>query len=253
MPLLVNRSVAEQPDDPPLAQLRCLRPRAQPRRATPVRIDRCPPTPNPLRTRRPPIRESLRIAGEKVSHDRVIEVRHPYSGALVGTVPKATLEDVQTRAQDRARLPLQTHPPRALRDPHEGGRHHCREARGARAADHARIGPVSEGLALRGRPRLGCLLFAANQALVDDGQVFSCDLTAHGKSRKVYTLQEPLLGVITAITPFNHPLNQVIHKVAPAIATNNRVVLKPSEKTPLTASRSRTSCMRRVCRRRCCR
>jgi putative phosphonoacetaldehyde dehydrogenase len=41
--------------------------------------------------------------------------------------------------------------------------------------------------------------------------------------------------VITAITPFNHPLNQVIHKVAPAVATNNRVVLKPSEKTPLAA------------------
>ncbi len=79
------------------------------------------------------------------------------------------------------------------------------------------------------------LLFAANQALVDDGEVFSCDLTAHGKSRKVYTLKEPLLGAITAITPFNHPLNQVIHKVAPAVATNNRIVLKPSEKTPLTA------------------
>ncbi|MGH6626294.1 MAG: phosphonoacetaldehyde dehydrogenase, partial [Burkholderiaceae bacterium] len=68
-----------------------------------------------------------------------------------------------------------------------------------------------------------------------DGQVFSCDLTAHGKSRKVYTLKEPLLGAITAITPFNHPLNQVIHKIAPAVATNNRVVLKPSEKTPLAA------------------
>ena len=79
------------------------------------------------------------------------------------------------------------------------------------------------------------LLFAANQALVDDGQVFSCDLTPHGKSRKVYTLREPLQGVIAAITPFNHPLNQVIHKVAPAVATNNRVVLKPSEKTPLAA------------------
>jgi len=40
---------------------------------------------------------------------------------------------------------------------------------------------------------------------------------------------------ICAITPFNHPLNQVAHKVAPSIATNNRMVLKPSEKTPLTA------------------
>jgi putative phosphonoacetaldehyde dehydrogenase len=43
------------------------------------------------------------------------------------------------------------------------------------------------------------------------------------------------LGVITAITPFNHPMNQVAHKVVPSIATNNRMVLKPSEKVPLSA------------------
>ena len=41
--------------------------------------------------------------------------------------------------------------------------------------------------------------------------------------------------MISAITPFNHPLNMVAHKLAPAIATNNRVVLKPTELTPLTA------------------
>jgi acyl-CoA reductase-like NAD-dependent aldehyde dehydrogenase len=45
----------------------------------------------------------------------------------------------------------------------------------------------------------------------------------------------PLLGVITAITPFNHPMNQVAHKVVPSMATNNRMVLKPSEKVPLSA------------------
>ncbi len=78
-------------------------------------------------------------------------------------------------------------------------------------------------------------IFAGNAALVDDGQVFSCDLTPHGKQRKVYTLREPLQGAISAITPFNHPLNQVAHKIAPSIVTNNRMVLKPAEKTPLTA------------------
>src|SRR5581483_6869378 len=62
-----------------------------------------------------------------------------------------------------------------------------------------------------------------------------CDVTEHGKRRKVYTLRQPLLGVISAITPFNHPMNQVAHKIAPAIATNNRVLLKPSEKVPLSA------------------
>jgi putative phosphonoacetaldehyde dehydrogenase len=72
-------------------------------------------------------------------------------------------------------------------------------------------------------------------AIRDDGEIFSCDITPHGKARRIYTTRQPLLGVISAITPFNHPLNMVAHKIAPAIATNNRVVLKPTELTPLTA------------------
>ena len=75
---------------------------------------------------------------------------------------------------------------------------------------------------------------SANACVFDDGQIFSCDITPHGKKRRIYTQRDPLTA-ITAITPFNHPLNQVAHKVAPSIATNNKMVLKPSEKTPLTA------------------
>src|SRR6185436_14979780 len=60
-------------------------------------------------------------------------------------------------------------------------------------------------------------------------------VTPHGRRRRVYTQRAPLLGVIAAITPFNHPMNQVAHKVVPAVATNNRMVLKPSEKVPLSA------------------
>ena len=184
---------------------------------------------------REPIRESLRIAGEKVSHDRVIEIRHPYSGELAGTVPKATPGDVKRalRIARSFRSALTRH-----------DRYQILMKAGAiiasRRDDLAHLITLESGLCLKdsyyevGRAS-DVLLFAANQALVDDGEVFSCDLTSHGKSRKVYTLKEPLLGAITAITPFNHPLNQVIHKVAPAVATNNRVVLKPSEKTPLTA------------------
>lgn len=182
-----------------------------------------------------PIHESLRIAGEKVSRDRTLEVRHPYSGELAGTVPKATIGDVRRalRIARSFRSPLTRH-----------DRYRILMKAGASIAsrrdDIARLITLESGLCLKdsqyevGRAS-DVLLFAANQALVDDSEVFSCDLTAHGKSRKVYTMKEPLLGVITAITPFNHPLNQVIHKIAPAVATNNRVVLKPSEKTPLTA------------------
>jgi putative phosphonoacetaldehyde dehydrogenase len=181
------------------------------------------------------IRESLRIAGEKVSRDRVIDVRHPFSNKVIGSVPKATVADVR-RALEIARgfrSPLTRH-----------DRYRLLMKAGAIVAAQrdslANLITLESGLCVKdsqyevGRAS-DVLLFAANQALVDDGEVFSCDLTAHGKKRKVYTMKEPLLGVITAITPFNHPLNQVIHKLAPAVATNNRVVLKPSEKTPLTA------------------
>lgn len=182
-----------------------------------------------------PIRESLRIAGEKVASERVIEVRHPYTKALAGTVPKAS------RAHLRRALQI-ARGYHATLTRHE--RYQILMRAGATVTAQqdslARLITLESGLCLKdSRHEVGrasdVLLFAANQALVDDGSVFSCDLTAHGKSRKVYTLREPLLGVITAITPFNHPLGQVIHKVAPAIATNNRLVLKPSEKTPLTA------------------
>jgi phosphonoacetaldehyde dehydrogenase len=184
---------------------------------------------------RQPIRESLRIAGEKVAREQVIEIRHPYSGELAGTVPKATLEDVKRALRiargyrsrltryDRYRILMQAGAIIA-----------------ARRAALAQLITLESGLCLKdsdyevGRAS-DVLLIAANQTLVDDGEVFSCDLTPHGKSRKVYTLREPLLGAIAAITPFNHPLNQVIHKLAPVVATNNRVVLKPSEKTPLSA------------------
>ncbi len=179
--------------------------------------------------------EGLRIAGEKVVTQRQLNVRNPYTGEIVATVSKASVDDVRgaiaTAAKFKARLTR-----------HE--RYRILMNAGAiiasRRDEIARLITLESGLCLKdtlfevGRAS-DVLLFAANQALVDDGQVFSCDLTAHGKSRKIYTLREPLQGVISAITPFNHPLNQVIHKVAPAVATNNRVVLKPSEKTPLAA------------------
>jgi putative phosphonoacetaldehyde dehydrogenase len=179
--------------------------------------------------------ETLRLAGEKLDRERRLEVRYPYTGEVIATVPLATVEDVR-RALATARAYKST------LTRHDRYRILMRagELIAQRRDEIARWITLESGLCLKdtqyevGRAS-DVLLFAANQALVDDGQVFSCDLTPHGKSRKVYTLREPLLGAISAITPFNHPLNQVIHKVAPAIATNNRIVLKPSEKTPLAA------------------
>ncbi len=182
-----------------------------------------------------PRREAMRIAGEKVHRDRVVEVRYPYTGEVVATVPKATVDDVR-----RALRIAKQYRPKLTR--HERYRILMRagEIIASRRDEIARQITLEAGICLKdstyevGRAS-DVLLFAANQALVDDGQVFSCDLTHHGKARRVYTMREPLLGAIVAITPFNHPLNQVIHKVAPSVATNNRMVLKPTEKTPLSA------------------
>ena len=163
--------------------------------------------------------EQLRIAGRKVDRDGRIEVRFPYTGELVATVPKATLDDVRSafRIAREYRSPLTRYDRYKILM-------RAGEIIAGRIPEVARIITLESGLCLKdstyevGRAS-DVLLFAANQALVDDGQIFSCDLTAHGKQRKVYTLREPLAGVIVGITPFNHPLNQVIHKVAPAIAT----------------------------------
>jgi aldehyde dehydrogenase (NAD+) len=184
----------------------------------------------------PPVRhEGLRIAGERVATERSFEVRYPYTGEVIGSAPKATVEDVR-----RAIAAARGFRCRLTR--HERYRilMAASEIVAARRGEIARLITLESGLCLKdtdyevGRAA-DVLLFAANQSLVDDGQIFSCDLTPHGRSRKVYTLREPLAGVITGITPFNHPLNQVIHKVAPAVATGNRIVVKPSEKTPLAA------------------
>jgi putative phosphonoacetaldehyde dehydrogenase len=154
---------------------------------------------------------------------------------VIATVPKATLEDVRL-----AYRIARDYKPTLTRYERYKILMRAGEIIASRLDEISRVITLESGLCRKdslyevGRAS-DVLLFAANQALVDDGQVFSCDLTHHGKSRKVYTLREPLQGAITAITPFNHPLNQVIHKVAPSIATNNRMVLKPSEKTPLTA------------------
>jgi len=179
--------------------------------------------------------ETLRIDGARVARDRVIEVRNPYTNAVVGTVPKATLDDVR-RALDSA----QAYKPRLTRYERHRILLKAADIVVARAEEISDLITAEAGLCKKdsryeaGRVR-DVLVFGANAALDDDGQIFSCDITPHGRARRVYTQRDPLLGVISAITPFNHPMNQVAHKIVPAIATNNRMVLKPSEKVPFSA------------------
>jgi phosphonoacetaldehyde dehydrogenase len=183
--------------------------------------------------------DAMRIAGRQVGagreQARAIQVFNPFTTECIGTVPKATIEEVR-----KALAIAHAYQPRLTRYERAAILNKAAAIARDRLDEIAQLITAESGLGLKdsvyeaGRVS-DVLLFGANEVLKDDGQVFSCDLTPHGKKRRLYTQRSPLLGVIAAITPFNHPMNQVAHKVVPAIATNNRMVLKPSEKVPFSA------------------
>ncbi|MGG1674668.1 aldehyde dehydrogenase family protein [Neobacillus sp. NRS-1170] len=76
--------------------------------------------------------------------------------------------------------------------------------------------------------------FASHEARRIHGETVPMDAAPGGEGRLAFTVREPI-GVIAAITPFNFPMNLVAHKVGPAIAAGNPVVLKPASQTPLSA------------------
>lgn len=176
-----------------------------------------------------------RIGGKRPACASAIDVRYPHTGQVIGVVGRAVAADVR-QALDFAE---------GFRSsPSRYERHRilvrAKEMIEERADDWARLISLESGLCLRDtrhevRRTCDVLLCAANQILVERGGLYPGDVTESGSARKIFTFTEPLLGVICAITPFNHPLNQVAHKVVPAVAAGNRVVLKPSEKTPFSA------------------
>lgn len=76
--------------------------------------------------------------------------------------------------------------------------------------------------------------FAGEEAKRIHGETVPMDASAFGENRVGFYVRAPL-GVVAAISPFNFPLNLVAHKVGPALAAGNTLVLKPAEETPLTA------------------
>jgi len=182
-----------------------------------------------------PRRESMRIAGRLVSTEDAIEVRYPFDNSLVGTVPAARPEHVR-----EAFASARAFKPKLSRYERQQILQRTAEMLRDRKESFARLITAESGLCWKdslyeASRAYDVWSFAAQLTIKDDGEIYSCDISPNGKARKIFTTRLPLLGVISAITPFNHPLNMVSHKLAPAIATNNRVVLKPTELTPLTA------------------
>ena len=174
------------------------------------------------------------VAGDRVETGDHLEVRYPFDDSVVGRVAMAGPEQLEAATEIMLQQwqPMTRHQRAEILET-------ARRSLNERADEFAEVIRIESGLCVRetryevGRAQ-DVLQFAAMEALKDDGQVFSCDITPHGKARKIFTTREPLRSV-AAITPFNHPLNQVAHKLAPAIACGAPVLLKPSEKTPLSA------------------
>jgi phosphonoacetaldehyde dehydrogenase len=187
--------------------------------------------------RSPPItirHESMRIAGRKVDTPDRVPVHYPWTDELIGTVPAGTAEHAREAFAIAA-----AYQPTLTRYERQKILLNIARIISERKAELAPIITAELGISLAdalyecGRA-YDVYTLAGQMCIHDDGEIFSCDLTPHGKARKIFTTREPLRA-ISAITPFNHPLNMVSHKIAPAIATNNCIVVKPTELTPLTA------------------
>lgn len=178
--------------------------------------------------------EAMRIGGKKVFTKDLVEVRYPYTDQVIGTVPAGTAEHA-AEAFDIAA----SYKPSLTRYERQQILFRAAQLIVERREEIAHWLTLELGICKQhslyetGRA-YDVFMLAGQLAIIDDGQIFSCDLTPHGKDRKIYTKREPV-NAISAITPFNHPLNMVSHKIAPSIATNNCMVCKPTELTPLTA------------------
>ena len=178
--------------------------------------------------------QSMRIAGKKVDAEKNIDVYYPYTNQVIGTVPAGTAEHAKQALDIAANFK-----PKLTRYERQQILQKTAEELVRRKDEISDVITYELGISKQdslyevGRA-FDVFSLTAQLCILDDGEIFSCDLTPHGKARKIFTIREPLT-TISAITPFNHPLNMVAHKIAPSIATNNCTVCKQTELTPMTA------------------
>ena len=176
------------------------------------------------------------VDGEWVDAEERTDVTHPYDGDLVGSVPMASESDV-IDAIDAAQAAFEASALSAY-ERYELLSATARQVED-RAGDIARIltseqgKPISEARGEVDRA-VQTLDLSAEQAKRMFGEYVPMDAQKGFAKDHCFTQREPL-GVVAAITPFNFPLNLMVHKVGPALAAGNAVVGKPATNTPLTA------------------
>jgi glyceraldehyde-3-phosphate dehydrogenase (NADP+) len=177
------------------------------------------------------------FAGKWQSSGSPIEVRHPYDGHVVDTVPQASPADID------AALASAVQGAAIMRKLAPYDRFHilrkAADAIMARKQELGRLISLEEGKTLaegvfEASRAAETMEVSAEEAKRLGGEVLPLDGAPGGAGKFGFTLRVPC-GVVVAISPFNFPLNLVCHKVGPAIAGGNAVVLKPATDTPLSA------------------
>jgi acyl-CoA reductase-like NAD-dependent aldehyde dehydrogenase len=182
------------------------------------------------------VRYPLKIKG--VSSAEFTEIKSPYSGEPIGAVAQAdeqaikqaigvakeTFDKFMRKMPAHKRADILRKTSQALLD---------------NAEDFAQTIALEGGKPLKDarvevQRAAGTFMIAAEEALRLEGEQIPMDRQPGNEGRLAMVLREPI-GVIGGITPFNFPINLVAHKVAPAIAGGNTIVLKPSSQTPLSS------------------
>ncbi len=177
------------------------------------------------------------IGGQKVSKDEVIEVLDPQDDSVIDTVPAGDIGDVQAAfeaAEKGAEVmrKLSTYERyKILLDAAQALEKRLEEFSQLIAREGVKTIREARKEAARA---VNTLTYAAEEAKRVGGEIVNFDADFRKDRRVGYWVREPV-GIVLAITPYNDPLNMVAHKISPAIAAGNAVVLKPATVTPLTA------------------
>ncbi|WP_027415631.1 aldehyde dehydrogenase family protein [Aneurinibacillus terranovensis] len=183
------------------------------------------------------LKKSLYIGGSYVEGSSYKSLRSPHSGEVIAEIPVGTREDMRRaidHAAEAAKVMAKTpaHQRAAiLQNVSLLLKERKEEAARILTLEAAKPLSVARGEIAR---TIETYQFAADEARRLHGETIPMDASAMGENRIAYTVRRPV-GIVGAITPFNFPFNLVAHKLGPAFAAGNPVILKPADQTPLSA------------------
>jgi len=177
------------------------------------------------------------LAGDWVDRGEKIDVRDPFDNSLIDTVPSADHDDVEIAlaaafaARATARKMTTFERSQVLLKTAAIVRDNVEDFAQIIAREGSKT--ITEARKEAGRT-VNTLTISAEEAKRLNGETIPFDSFPGGEQRRGHYERVPI-GVVLAITPFNDPLNLVAHKLGPAIAGGNSVILKPATVTPLSA------------------